>query len=201
MRNIAILIFIGLPISASPVAVAQLCGPSIIHHRHIPDQISALKFKDMTADLEFQENGTPYTSLYVSVKFLNVRDEPDFGTISGLAFAGETLFAFAKKGDWVAVSRNRYATGSDSFWVHINFLSPHWRHKYTSSDDLLKICPVDKMAYTMDGSEPNMRCESVKHFLRWDRHSVGRPYKVALGEWLVSNGKRKELDRVISNCF
>jgi len=88
-------------------------------------------FKAVSNDLPFiahDEHRLRYSQFWVSADVLNIRSGPDLThSVISEIYQGNLVFAYAKKGDWVAI-RPEYAQPEQDIyipprWVHKNYLS------------------------------------------------------------------------------
>lgn len=198
MRPLTVSLSLILTLFSFEQCFAQLCSAfSFNPHKQQTQQMRADYFLSNKKNLEFQNDKPAYTKLFVAPKYLNVRDSPDFGTIVGTVFRGQKLDLYARKDNWVAISRDT----KEGMWVHVDYLSMNSTSTITY-ENLLAKCSLTDMAEFLDGSLDNSGCMSVRTFLKQnDFTEASRYFKLNLVEWLEHNNREKALNKVRSNCY
>jgi len=163
-------------------SVAQLCFSSSPIHTVPKQQIAPTQFLESETNLKLIKDEIPYTRLIVGIKYLNVRDNHNFGNIVGTVFQGQKVPIFSRQGKWVAITRDVQNTFHEAkiSWVHIDYLTPN-QVTNISGDEFISKCSLEQMAEHLEDVIKLSECESVRKFLKQnnsDRSSTS--YKLKL---------------------
>lgn len=189
--RITLLIFT-IVLSVSAEAQTSLCVPgawSTPARSEPKTKFFRFDFFDHVGDLEYVPREKPYAELYVRSDQLNVRDTPN-GKIVGKVFKGQTIFVYAKKGDWVSISRR-----DQTLWVHKSFLS-YRRDGRVSSRKLEAVCSFEDMELLLAEDVITPGCKSVATYVVWNH---GNDYLGSFGDYMASNDKSK-VARKLAHC-
>ena len=149
MRIKSLLIGFFVSLSCFYQASAQICGmsrspynPTGLNHSRMHGD----DFKAISYDLPFFPDTAykaRYSQFWVKAEVLNVRSGPSLEhEIISETYLGHNVLAFAKAGDWVAISYPR-AFGSIKLkpkWVHIGYLSSKPIHERVKIEVLKRKC-------------------------------------------------------------
>lgn len=189
IRTIPLIIFFFC--AAATQSWAQICSIS-----HFPygwsnvnrPEMNGDLFKATTIDIDFKNTETrsqrPYSEYWVEADVLNIRSAPSVSApILQQTYKGAHYFAFAKKGDWVAISKP--ITNSDTKWVHQNYLSARRLQELVSSKILEQRCGFINLAKNYDIIRTDFKCLSVHQYLsRQALYSKPHPYQKDFNDWV-----------------
>lgn len=161
MRIKSIILSLIISLSLFGNALGQICGVSEYPYGfggiNYP-RMHGNHFKDIVEDLPFvseHESRHRYSQFWISTDVLNVRSGPGLEyEVTSETYYGNLVFAFAKRGDWVAIGKG-LTYGNVKIkpqWVNIKYLSAHRIENQVDASILKKKCSFNRNS-EIDGKE------------------------------------------------
>lgn len=116
-------------------------------------QMHGDQFKAIAKDMPFVAKGPGrrrYSQFWINTDVLNIRSGPSLDhDILSETYYGNLVFAYAKKGKWVAIERGFKSEHGEikQQWVHIDYLSSNRIKEQVDSKVLEKKCSFKYYAY------------------------------------------------------
>lgn len=192
MKMKSILLIFPLSLSFYSDAIGQICSVSEYPYGFAGGNFPLMhgsKFMTVSEDLSFigdDKRKNRYSQFWINADVLNVRSGPNLQhNIISETYHGNLVFAFAKKGEWVAISKG-YSNNNIEVqpeWVSIRYLSPNQISKQVDTSVLQNKCSfktygeLDLKTFYNRTHGTYSSCAAVLKYLR-QQHllSVGHSY-------------------------
>jgi hypothetical protein len=152
--------------------------------------------------LDQEDRRNRYAQFWVDADVLNVRSGPglEYEIISE-TYSGDHVFAFAKQGDWVAVSPpvDLDIFKRDPTWVHLKYLSSTRINHQIDINTLKRKCTFQnmgrKVSVNLNAPPRYSPCASVRNYLWHQKVMIDRehPYSIEYKAWRRSQDNPEEI--------
>lgn len=201
-------LFLSVCLLFPQIALGQICGVS----SPLGD-VSGLNWSLMQGrDLKNSDKDYPfldqdarrnrYAQFWVDADVLNIRSGPELNyQIISETYLGDHVFAFAKQGEWVAIS---HPVNLDEFkrgprWVHLSHLSADRISSRIESERLQQKCSFHAMGTyktTTDFTAPETynTCDALRGYL-WHQNVIldrEHPYSIEYKAWRLEQDNPEE---------
>jgi len=143
-----------------------------------------------------------YAQFWVDVDVLNIRSGPGLEhEIISETYLGHHVFAFAKQGEWVAVSPpiDTDVFKRDQTWVHLSYLSSTRINDQIDINTLKRKCAFRdmgrKVTANLNAPPSYSPCASVRNYVWQQNFMMGRehPYSIEYKAWRLEQDNPEEI--------
>lgn len=190
ISNLFVILSLFLPVQA----FGQICNISEYPYGFVSENrpiIHGRKFMEISEDLPFieeSERRKRYSEFWIDTDVLNIRSGPglEYDVVSE-TYYGNLIFAYAKRGNWVAISMEfkHNDIKRSPTWVNIKFLSPKRTTEQVDTKVLQRRCSFEtfgKYPNSVLSQEAHDPCSSVYGYLMqqswlYQHHAFAKKYE------------------------